>query len=113
MKNLSKSQILRFTEKAIHLARRAVSRYSSKFAKHRHTLPQHVVLLCPKVRKNTTDRSLPNELIDILRIRRVLELAEFPTEWELLINCSEVAAGLPIGFDAIRIRVLPGQHAPR
>jgi len=48
MKTLPKSQILRFTEKAIHLARRAVSRYSSKFSKHRYTLPQHVVLLCLK-----------------------------------------------------------------
>jgi len=37
MKTLPKSQILRFTEKAIHLARRAVSRYSSKFSKHRYT----------------------------------------------------------------------------
>jgi len=54
MKSLPKSQILRFTEKAIHLARRAVSRYSSNFSKHRYTLPQHVVLLCLKVRKNTT-----------------------------------------------------------
>jgi len=52
MKTLPKSQILRFTEKAIHLARRAVSRYSSKFSKHRYTLPQHVVLLlCLKVRE--------------------------------------------------------------
>ncbi len=48
MKALPKSQILRFIEKAIHLARRAVSRYSSKFSKHRYTLPQHVVLLCLK-----------------------------------------------------------------
>src|SRR6056297_2986137 len=49
MKALPKSQILRFTEKAIHLARRAVSRYSPKFSKHRYRLPQHVVLLCLKV----------------------------------------------------------------
>ncbi len=36
---LPKSQILRFTEKAIQLARRTVPRYSSKFSKHRYTLP--------------------------------------------------------------------------
>jgi len=78
MKALPKSQILRFAEKAIHLARRAVSRYSSKFSKHRYTLPQHVVLLCLKVRKNTTYRGLLDELIEMPRIRRVLELAELP-----------------------------------
>jgi len=79
MKALPKSQILRFTEKAIHLARRAVSRYSSKFSKHRYTLPQHVVLLCLKVRKNTTYRGLLDELIEMPRIRRALGLAELPT----------------------------------
>jgi len=79
MKPLPKSQILRFTEKAIHLARRAVSQYSSKFSKHRYTLPQHVVLLCLKVRKNTTYRRLLDELIEMPCIRRVLRLAELPT----------------------------------
>lgn len=39
MNALPKSQNLRFTEKAIQLARRAVSRYPSKFPKHRYTLP--------------------------------------------------------------------------
>jgi len=77
MKSLPKSQILRFTEKAIHLARRAVSRYSSKFSKHRYTLPQHVVLLCLKVRKNTTYRGLLDELIEMPRIRRVLGQPNF------------------------------------
>jgi IS5 family transposase len=79
MKALPKSQILRFTEKAIHLARRAVSRYSSKFSKHRYTRPQHVVLLCLKVWKNTTYRGLLDELIEMPRIRRVLGLTELPT----------------------------------
>jgi len=79
MKTLPKSQILRFTEKAIHLARRAVSRYSSKFSKHRYTLPQHVVLLCLKVRKNTTYRGLLDELIEMPRIRQALGLTELPT----------------------------------
>jgi len=74
MKALPKSQVLRFTEKAIYLARRAVSQYSSKFSKHRYTLPQHVVLLCLKVRKNTTYRGLLDELIEMPRIRRALGL---------------------------------------
>lgn len=79
MNAVPKSQILRFTEKAIHLARRAVSRYSSKFSKHRYTLPQHVVLLCLKIRRNTTYRGSLDELIEMPRIRRVLGLAELPT----------------------------------
>jgi hypothetical protein len=58
MKALPKSQILRVTEKAFHLARRTVSQYSSKFSKHRYTLRQHVVILCLKLRENTTYRGL-------------------------------------------------------
>lgn len=78
MNALPKSEILRFTEKAIHLARRTVSRYSSKFSRHRYTLPQHVGLLCLKVWKNTTYRGLLDELIEMPPIRRVLGLAERP-----------------------------------
>ncbi len=78
MNALPKAQIPRFTEKAIHLARRTVFRYSSKFSKHRYTLPQHVVPLCLKVRKNMTYRGLLDELIEMPRIRRVLGLAELP-----------------------------------
>ncbi len=78
MNALPKAQILRCTEKAIHLAHRASSRYSSKLSKHRYTLPQHVVLLCLKVRKNTTYRGLLDELIEMLRVRRVLGFAELP-----------------------------------
>ena len=44
MKSLPKLQILRFTEKAIHLARRAVSRYSSKFSIDRETRFQAATL---------------------------------------------------------------------
>ena len=65
MDELPKSQLLLFTERAIHIARRAVARYSSKFSKHRYTLPQHIVLLCLKVRKNTTYRGLLDELIEM------------------------------------------------
>ncbi|ERG91845.1 MAG: hypothetical protein J07HQW1_01879 [Haloquadratum walsbyi J07HQW1] len=51
VKALLKSQILRVTEKAIHLAHRTVSRYSSQLSTHRYTLPQHVFLLCLTVRE--------------------------------------------------------------
>jgi hypothetical protein len=84
MKPLPKSQILRFTEKAINLARRAVSRYSSKFSKHRYTLPQHVVLLCLKVRKNTTYRGLLDQLIEISETRSNIEehWSTFSSNWQ-------------------------------
>ena len=65
MDALPKSRLLRFVEQAMHLARRAVDRYSSKFSKRPYTLHQHIVLLCLKVRKNTTYRTLLDELIEI------------------------------------------------
>ncbi|ELY99619.1 ISH9-type transposase [Natrialba aegyptia DSM 13077] len=70
MQALPKSRVLQFVEQAFHLARRAVAQYSSKFSKRRYTLHQHIVLLCLKVRKNTTYRTLLDELIEMPRIRR-------------------------------------------
>jgi IS5 family transposase len=63
----------------MHLAQRAVARYSSKFSKRRYTLHQHIVLLCLKVRKNTTYRMLLDELIEMPRIRSAIGLAELPS----------------------------------
>ena len=102
MQALPKSQLLRFVEQAYHLARRAVARYSSKFSKRRYTLHQHIVLLCLKVRKNTTYRMLLDELIEMPRIRRAIELEELPSPstlckafnrldmavWRVLLNLS-------------------------
>jgi IS5 family transposase len=76
---LPKSQILWFVEQAFHLIRRAIAQYSSKFSKRRYTLHQHVVLLCLKVRKNTTYRTLLNELIEMPRVRDALGLTETPS----------------------------------
>ncbi len=78
MQALPKSRLLQFVEQAIQLARRAVARYSSKFSKRRYMLCQHIVLLCLKVRKNTTYRMLLDELIEMPRIRRVIGLEELP-----------------------------------
>src|SRR6056297_1423968 len=102
MESLPKSRLLRFVEQAMHLARRAVARYSSKFSKRRYTLHQHIVLLCLKVRKNTTYRTLLDELIEMPRIRSVLDLEELPSPstlckafnrldmavWRVLLNLS-------------------------
>ena len=124
MKALPKSQILRFTEKAIHLASRAVSRYSSKFSKQRYTLHQHIVLLCLKVRKDTTYRTLLDELIEMPRIRDAINLTELPVPstlfkafdrldmavWRVLLNLSVsllptngVAAIDASGFDRTHV----------
>ncbi|GGL40430.1 IS5 family transposase (plasmid) [Halarchaeum sp. CBA1220] len=102
MQALPKSQLLRFVEQAYHLARRAVARYSSKFSKRRYTLHKHIVLLRLKVRKNTTYRTLLDELIEMPRIRSALGLEELPSPstlckafnwldmavWRVLLNLS-------------------------
>jgi IS5 family transposase len=102
MEALPKSQLLRFVEQAMHMARRAVTRYSSKFSKRRYTLHQHIVLLCLKVRKNTTYRTLLDELIEMPRIRKAINLDKLPSPstlckafnrldmavWRVLLNLS-------------------------
>ena len=102
MEALPKSRLLRFVEQAMHLARRAVARHSSKFSKRRYTLHQHIVLLCLKVRKNTTNRTLLDELIEMPRIREAINLDELPSPstlckafnrldmavWRVLLNLS-------------------------
>ncbi|WP_254523736.1 IS5 family transposase [Natrinema caseinilyticum] len=102
MQALPKSRLLQFVEKAYHLARRAVARYSSKFSKQRYTLHQHIVLLCLKVRKNTTYRMLIDELIEMPRVRNAIGLEELPSPstlckafsrldmavWRVLLNLS-------------------------
>ena len=102
MEALPKSRILRFVEQAFHLARRAVARCSSKFSKRRYTLHQHIVLLCLKVRKDTTYRTLLDELTEMPRIRKVINLTELPAPltlckafdrhdmavWRVLLNLS-------------------------
>jgi len=78
MRTLPKSQFLRFVEQAFHRAQRAVSRYSSTYSKQRYTLLQHAVLLCLKIRKNTTRRTLLDDLVEMPRIRNAINLTELP-----------------------------------
>ena len=127
---LPKSQLLRFVEEAFHLAQRAVSRYSSKYSKQRYTLYQHVVLLCLKVRTNTTYRTLLNELIEMPHIRSAINLTELlalstlckafdrleMAVWQVLFNLSVAllptngVAGINAsGFDRIRA----SKHYPK
>ena len=68
----------------------------------RFSLRQHVVLLCLKVKKTTTDRDLVDELIEMPRVRDALNLDSFPAPstlckafdrlevavWRVLLNVS-------------------------
>jgi len=78
MQPLTKSRLLRFGEEAFQLAQRAVARYSSKFSKQHYTRHQHIDVLCLKVRKDTTYRTLLDELIEMPRIQNAINLTERP-----------------------------------
>lgn len=78
MDALPKSRLLRFVERAMVLARRAVTRFSTRYSRKRFTLRQHVVRLCLKVKKTTTYRDLVDELIEMPRIRDALDLNSIP-----------------------------------
>jgi IS5 family transposase len=100
------------------LARRAVSRFSTRYSRKRFTLRQHVVLLCLKVKKMTTYRGLVDEPIEMPRIRDALNLDSIPVPltlckafdrlemavWRVLLNVSLV--DLPVngvtGIDTSR-----------
>ena len=116
MDALPKSRLLRFVERAMVLARRAVARFSTRYSRKRFTLRQHVVLLCLKVKKTTTYRELVDELIEMPRIRDALNLDSIPAPstlckafdrlemavWRVLLNAS--LSDLPLngvaGIDA-------------
>lgn len=78
MDDLPKSDLLRFVERVFELAQQVVTRYSSKYSQQRYTRRQHIVLLCLKVKKTTTYRDLVDELIEMPRIRDVLDLNSIP-----------------------------------
>ena len=108
MDSLPKSHLLRFVERAVVMARRAVSRFSARYSRKRFTLRQHVVLLCLKVKKTTTYRDLVDELIEMPHIRDALDLDSIPAPstlckafdrlqmavWRVLLNLS--LADLPV-----------------
>ena len=108
MDSLPKSRLLRFVERAVVLARRAVGRYATRYSWKRSTLRQHVVLLCMKVKKTTTYRDRIDELIEMPRIRDALDLDSIPVPstlckpydrlgmavWRVLLNVS--LADLPV-----------------
>lgn len=76
MQVLPTSRVLRLVAQAIHVARRAATRYSSKLSKRRSTLHQHNGLLRLNARKNTAHRTLLDELIEMPRVRNAVNLTE-------------------------------------
>jgi IS5 family transposase len=116
MDTFPKSRFLRFVERAIVLARRAVARFLTCYTRRRFTLRQHVVLLCLKVKKATTYRDLVDELIEMPRIRNALDLTSIPapstpckafdrlkmTVWRALLNVSldDLPLNAVAGIDA-------------
>lgn len=63
-----------FIKKKIQLARRIISRYSSEFAKYLFNM----FLSCLEVLKDTIDRDLRDELIEISSVCRALGPAKLP-----------------------------------
>lgn len=75
---LGKSRLLEFASAVHKLARQAVPAYSSKFSKKAYTQPQHIVIICLKVREGKTYEGIIDLLIEMPRIREVLDLDEVP-----------------------------------
>ncbi len=102
------------------LARRAVARFSTRYSRKWFTPRQHVVSLCLKVKETTTYRDLVDELIEMPRIRGVLDLDSIPAPstpcktfdhletavWRLVLDVS-LADTPPNGvtYRCVRVRV--------
>lgn len=75
---LTKSRLTQFVDRAVVLARRAVARFSSRYSRERFTLPQHVVVVCLKVKKTTTDRDFVDGFVEMPRVHDALGLDSIP-----------------------------------
>lgn len=68
IESLAKSRLLRFVERAVVSARRAVPRLSARYSWKRFTLRQHVIMPCLRVKEATTYRDFVDELIEMPHI---------------------------------------------
>lgn len=85
--DLPKSRHLLFVERATSLARRAVSRFSTRYSPKRFTPRQHVVFLRLKVERTTTYRDLVDELVEMPRTRDALDLGSIGVRlWKFIIT---------------------------
>ncbi|MEA1905052.1 MAG: IS5 family transposase [Candidatus Hadarchaeota archaeon] len=72
------TRLLEFASTVYELARRAVPEYSSKFSKKTYTQCQHIAIICLKVREGKTYEEIVDQLVEMPRIRKALDLDEVP-----------------------------------
>lgn len=72
------SRLLQFTEHVHELAQDAVSDHASKYSPQTYIQPQHITLICLKIREGKTYRDLADTLIELPRIWATLALDGLP-----------------------------------
>ena len=70
--------ILAFAKTAYRLAKRVVPEFSSKFSKRTYTQPQHVAMLCLKVRDAETYDGTVDKINEMPAVKEALELEKVP-----------------------------------
>lgn len=75
---LRRVSIRKFAKAAYKLARRAVPEFSSKFSKRTYTQPQHVVILCLKIREKQGYEGIVDLLSEMPKVLEVLGLSRVP-----------------------------------
>lgn len=114
--DLPETEIHRFVKETKQLVARVVPKYSSKYSRKDYTLQQHAVLICLKIKKDSTFREVVDEIIEMVRIRQELGLEKVPDPstlcrafqkltmkiWRILLNLSWKKLDLTgiVGIDA-------------
>jgi len=70
--------ILAFAKAAYRLAKRVVPKFSSKFSKRTYTQPQHVAMICLKVRDGETYDGIVDKINEMPAVKEALELEKVP-----------------------------------
>lgn len=70
--------ILAFAKAAYRLAKHAVQEFSSKFSKRTFTQPQHVAMLCLKIREEETYEGMVDKLSEMPRLMEAMDLRKVP-----------------------------------
>ena len=78
LRRLRRTNIRKFAKAAYQLARRAVPEFSSKFSKRTYTQPQHVAILCLKIREKKGYDGVVDELSEMPEVREAIDLERVP-----------------------------------
>lgn len=78
LNQLPETEIYRFVKEVKRLTAKAVPKYSSRYSRKDYTLRQHAALICLKIRKKDTYREICDELVEMLRVRKELNLDKIP-----------------------------------